>query len=258
MHKKKWNILPATAVALTVCGSFVSRAETEKKDNYIVEYEELLDDTYNKLEDAGEGEQTILVAENRSREYIDELAAYLYRIYDYTGEVLLLECVSERNPDCSRLLIRTSDGAETVRKQKETVRRIQKFCEEIINSSETEKIQKIHDWVKSTVEYDYSFLGNSCYSALIEGKSACNGYARLFNAACSYVGIECEDITGWYGDKYHIWNRVKADGTWRYIDVTWNDCAGEDRWFMITREQMNRDHVEEIKRKGVSRIKRFE
>lgn len=255
MHKKKkvWMIVIVIMLVLGV--DFVCWAKTEKKDNYIMEYEELLDAAYEKMENLGEGEHILMLTQNKERDYIDELAAYFFYVYDYTGEVQLMESVSEINPYSNNLFINVKDGTQVAGKQKETVFEIMRFCNEIEDSNEMEKIKKIHDWIKSTTEYDFSYSKNSCYSALIEGKSACNGYARLFTAVCSYAGIECENITGWQNDKYHIWNRVRVNGIWYYIDVTWNDSAGEDRWFMISRDQMNRDHIEEGNRKNISRTK---
>lgn len=56
----------------------------------------------------------------------------------------------------------------------------------------------------------------------------------------------CENVKGWVGDKYHIWNRVELDGVWKYVDVTWNNMAGENNWLLISREEMNEDRVEEV------------
>jgi len=37
-------------------------------------------------------------------------------------------------------------------------------------------------------------------------------------------------------------NKVKVNGEWKYIDVTWNDNTSSNRWCLISESQMNSDH----------------
>lgn len=79
------------------------------------------------------------------------------------------------------------------------------------------------------------------------------GYTSTFREFMDILGVEGEIIRGeaMNGTGYgaHAWNKVKVDGKWYWIDVTW-DAPVPDRpgtvfrydYFMISEEQMNRDH----------------
>lgn len=119
--------------------------------------------------------------------------------------------------------------ADTVRSELD---RIYKEELNLNGKSEYEKIKAIHDWICDHVTYDHSgCLGDcvmsmmfptnthSAVSALLFGRSVCQGYANLFGIMCTDYGIECKYI---YNDE-HVWNMVKCGGKWYYVDVTWDD-----------------------------------
>jgi transglutaminase-like putative cysteine protease len=112
----------------------------------------------------------------------------------------------------------------------------------------------VHDYVALRLTYDHHTL------ELIERKQyesvpsqeadavfrahtgVCAGYAKLFAAIGKAAGLEVAYITGYARDSQlfpsgstdsaivaslqgygHAWNAVKLDGTWRLVDVTWDD-----------------------------------
>ena len=101
------------------------------------------------------------------------------------------------------------------------------------------KCRAIYDYITSHVEYDQPayqahLLGDdseydlayTAYSALIDGKAVCQGYATLFYAMCKLAGLDvlmvdgiAQGKDGW-GD--HAWNMVKVDGYWYQCDPTWD------------------------------------
>lgn len=93
--------------------------------------------------------------------------------------------------------------------------------------STTQKIAAIHDWMLLNIAYDYdNYLNNtipresySPYGAVILGKSVCQGYAEAFGLFMDALGIKWQLISS----SSHAWNRVKVDGQWLSIDVTWDD-----------------------------------
>lgn len=129
--------------------------------------------------------------------------------------------------------------------------------------SEREKVKAVHDWMCIHIAYDYdnylngTIPGSSYYieGPIKYGKSVCNGYALTFQAFMETLGIECEFISGKATNSSghtggHAWNKVKVDGNWYWIDVTWDDPV-PDRpgivyrydYFLISEEQMNRNHM---------------
>lgn len=85
--------------------------------------------------------------------------------------------------------------------------------------SDYDKVKAIHDYVIKNANYGGSNHTLNAYGVLIDKKGVCQSYAlaayRLFNDA----GIECKMI----GANTHVWNLVKVDGKWYYIDLTWDD-----------------------------------
>ncbi len=61
--------------------------------------------------------------------------------------------------------------------------------------------------------------------ALRTSYAKCTGYATLFMALCEQCGIKCCQVAGYAGGG-HDWNQVRVNGTWYYIDPTWNDGTG--------------------------------
>ena len=116
------------------------------------------------------------------------------------------------------------------------------------------KIKYFNDWLTKNNCYNENIDAENisgslakrdaweCTSALL-GKTGlyapvCEGYARAFKLLCDRAGIPCVlesgsafsslteyntyRITG-KGGTPHMWNAVKADGSWYGVDVTWND-----------------------------------
>ena len=110
---------------------------------------------------------------------------------------------------------------------------------ELEEKSEYERVSAIYDYITSHVIYDTEayqahLAGNdsdydmayTAYSALINGRAVCQGYATLFYAMCRYAGLEVLMVDGialgqdGWGD--HAWNMVRVDGYWYQADPTWD------------------------------------
>ena len=78
--------------------------------------------------------------------------------------------------------------------------------------------------------YNYAML------VLRNKKGVAEGYAVLFRELCKSVGIECQLVEGRASENKdkikklrkrnsfstnHTWNKVKINGVWYYLDVTW-------------------------------------
>lgn len=68
------------------------------------------------------------------------------------------------------------------------------------------------------------------YGIFVFGTAVCNGYAQAFTAMAEAAGLEAVMVTGSdsAGDTggNHAWNKVRIDGRWLLVDVTWNDPTG--------------------------------
>lgn len=129
--------------------------------------------------------------------------------------------------------------------------------------STREKVKAVHDWLCIHVAYDYdNYLNHSIprssydiQGPIYYGKAVCQGYALTFQAFMDVLGIESEFIGGYATNSSghtgsHAWNKVKVDGIWYWIDVTWDDPVPDSpgivywyKYFLISEEQMSRDHT---------------
>lgn len=110
----------------------------------------------------------------------------------------------------------------------------------------------IHDWLIANCNYaddvakiSDDFLSFTSYGALVNQKAVCEGYTRAMQLMLSTVGMESLPIIGNGNDGLHMWNGVKIDNEWYYVDATWNDTekgSGYD-YFNITTEQLLFDHT---------------
>lgn len=128
--------------------------------------------------------------------------------------------------------------------------------------TDQERVKVVHDWLVKNVVYDYDnyvlrTIPESSYGmegAILYGKAVCQGYAEAFAYFMDVLGIECEMVTGtanngnglWIG---HAWNKVRLDGNWYYIDVTWDDPLPDRganvywyQYYLVTDPTFGGDH----------------
>lgn len=123
-----------------------------------------------------------------------------------------------------------------------------------------EKELAVHDYIIYNVTYDEGSLSaipnpsehcDDPYGALINGKAICKGYTTTFRMFMGMLRIPCgtvhsSDATG----EEHAWNTVKLDGSWYYVDCTWDDPIPDSAarpvihtYFNVSREEIETDHV---------------
>ncbi|CAM3160567.1 transglutaminase domain-containing protein [Nocardioides dubius] len=62
---------------------------------------------------------------------------------------------------------------------------------------------------------------------LVDGDGVCMSYSYAFQALAEEAGVESVVVTGDLADGGgHAWNKVRIEGSWRNVDVTWNDPEG--------------------------------
>lgn len=107
-----------------------------------------------------------------------------------------------------------------------------------------DKERRLHDILIERVEYEKGVDKNqSAYSALVDGKSVCAGYARAYQYLMQRLGIPCFYCTGYAGTD-HAWNIVGLDDGYYNVDVTWDDTeGGQYDYFNKTDEAYADTHV---------------
>ena len=119
-----------------------------------------------------------------------------------------------------------------------------------------EQILSVHDAIIKDTAYDYTFQDTSyhAYGIANGGSAVCQGYSQMFYMVADSLGFETNFITYTAGDpnnpsdpnhaNNHMWNCIKLDGKWYFLDATWDDPDGEDRalsshdYFLISEATM--------------------
>ena len=96
-----------------------------------------------------------------------------------------------------------------------------------------EREMMVHDYLIDHVDYDTQIdtinLNNNnpdtytAYGALVNRVSVCEGYTKAFQMLLNGLGVDCVGVIGRSQDQMHIWNAVKLNGEWYYVDATWDD-----------------------------------
>ena len=110
---------------------------------------------------------------------------------------------------------------------------IREEAEEIIATipegySDYQKVKYIYEYVINSVEYvDEAPDNQNIYSALINKKTVCAGYAKETQYLLELAGIPCiyvlGDATNDDGTDAHAWNIVYCEGAYYHVDTTWGD-----------------------------------
>jgi hypothetical protein len=136
-------------------------------------------------------------------------------------------------------------------------------------TGQREKALALYDWIAQNIRYDIaSYLAGdlpdpSPEVVLSSRLTVCEGYARLFVAMATSVGLEAVMIPGFSkgfapGDEEsrsepdHAWNAVKIADTWLLLDATWGSGHIDEKkdfvaqytrdWFAVAPEQFATTH----------------
>ncbi len=135
---------------------------------------------------------------------------------------------------------------------------VKKISEEIIKKDMTDyqKVKAIHDYLVLNTAYDEENLKKgtipkdsySAYGLLKNRRAVCQGYALAFKLFLEYHGIEAYIVDGTGNGDEHAWNKIKLDGQYYNVDVTWDDPVPDKKgevsysYFNISDEMLAADH----------------
>lgn len=110
--------------------------------------------------------------------------------------------------------------------------------------SEYEKEKYVHDMLLAQVEYVASAeMNQSAYSALVNGRTVCAGYARAFQYLMQQLAVPCYYCTGFAGES-HAWNIILLSDGYYNVDTTWDDTgAGVYDYFNKTDADYADTHI---------------
>lgn len=122
--------------------------------------------------------------------------------------------------------------------------RVAEMLEEldIGEASQYEKVKAVHDYIVNHVDYDDAEEKHSAYDALADGETVCQGYALLTYKILTEVGVACRIISGTGDGGGHAWNIVGIGDDWYNLDVTWDDTAKTNIYFLKGENKFG-DHV---------------
>lgn len=106
----------------------------------------------------------------------------------------------------------------------------------------------VHDYLIDLCNYNYH--KSSMHDALIDKVASCMGFSNAAKYLLNKAGIECYSISGkTYGSENgHMWNVVKVNGYYYYLDVTWDEpsySSDDVRYYTymnITENMLSKTH----------------
>lgn len=127
---------------------------------------------------------------------------------------------------------------------------------------ELEKFMIIYRRLGASISYDYGIIGDQRYSeyakknfddcrnsvnGLLKHTCVCAGFADILYNCLREIGIEAYKISGVAGD-YHQWNKVKIDGKFYNVDLTWDieilasELPFTPTYCLLSDEKFKRNH----------------
>ena len=130
------------------------------------------------------------------------------------------------------------------------------LAKELKGKTEYDTVKNIHDYLVLNIAYPTSYSGKGVHTlnyALNEGICICDGYSKAFYFLCRANGIECIIIKGTSINQSgniedHAWNKVKVNGKWYVMDVTWDDPIPDKpgrvkyHYFLVTDADASKTH----------------
>lgn len=104
----------------------------------------------------------------------------------------------------------------------------------------------LHDYIAANVRYELAEEGSfhdTAEGALLYGVAECDGYSDAFYLLCSLAGLEVGfqhgDTIDSADDSTHLWNTIRINGRWFFVDMTWDDVDDDTYDTLNTYRYMN-------------------
>lgn len=157
-------------------------------------------------------------------------------------------CKHRANGECVEIDLQFNRTAKNLEREN-TI--FENAAEEILSiarglTNDYDKERYVHDTLIQKIDYSKSAeMNQSAYSALVNERTVCAGYARAFQYLMQQLQIPCYYCTGYAGEN-HAWNIIRLEDEYYNVDVTWDDNeAGVSNYFNKTDEDYSDTHVRE-------------
>ena len=117
---------------------------------------------------------------------------------------------------------------------------------QLSGKSDEQKVRAVYGYLCDNVSYEqaHDTLGFTAYSALVNGKAACQGVSVAFYRLCLELGVDARVVTS--NEMGHAWNIVRVGGRNYYAaDATWDTGRKPEEWkfFLRGRESWKAEHT---------------
>ena len=117
-------------------------------------------------------------------------------------------------------------------------------------TSDYDKMVAVHDMVLEDMDYAYDDEGNpsgeawahNVIGSFDRGAGVCESYAKVYQLVMNHLGYESIMVAGTSNGEGHVWNLVKLDGAYYYIDCTWDDTEESNSYLLKGSYEFDLDH----------------
>ena len=209
----------------------------------------------------GHAEQIIIdVPNGQTTHYVQVLNSALYSLsnpfseakgYRFSKDDFSTILFYPMYSDAARVMAWLEGRADSLSEQDaELFNAAQKIHDALVtpSMSEYDQVKAFHDYIVNNTEYgDAGDRSHSAVGSLLDGLAVCEGYADALDLLCYLSGIECICVNGYGNGGRHGWNKVKIDGQWYNVDVTWDDPISTQPvlrydYFLVSDGVLARDH----------------
>lgn len=217
---------------------------------YTPEEAEVLKLVLSKIEEnknTDKDEELIYIDYTLSRESYYKIASFFYVYYgqkravDETFDLVNHSEVNmETGEEIRKYMIRMR--YEDIREFEKDLDLVKAKTDEILSSFESGPdvyiLYQISEYLRNNIIYTEGKY--DIKSALIDGKTVCNGYALAFNILANRAGIKSDMCIGEVPEGMHAWNRVLLDdGTYAFYDTTAYDTNNGNPKYILSPEELH-------------------
>lgn len=154
--------------------------------------------------------------------------------YKYTSDYTCVQIVLNYNTTINNI---ESNKLEFDKEINKIVKEAKKY------KTHYEKEKYVHDYLVKNVDYELNSKYNqSAYSAIVNKKSVCSGYARSFQLIMTKLEIPTYYVTGSSTSGPHAWNIISLSDGFYNIDVTFDDTTMSHKYFNLEDNKFDKNH----------------